>query len=732
MRGFVQTAVALSALLAVACSEQEARERRIDRLVSSMTLEEKIGMLHANRMFSSGGVSRLGIPDLWFSDGPHGVRMESEDNGWKPLDWDNDACSYLPALSALAATWDSGLAYRYGTVIGAECKARGKDVCLAPGVNIVRSVQNGRTWEYFSEDPFITSEMAVPYIRGIQSCGVASCVKHFALNSQAWHQYTISSEVDDRTLHEIYLPAFEAAVKRAGVMAVIPAYNKVRGRWCSENTWLIDTLLRRDMGFDGLVVSDWNGVHSTLGAARCGTDIEMGTAVKKDGKYDFDQYYLAAPLLEKVRSGEVSPSCVDDKVRNILRLMLRLDLVGKAPYDTAGMASRLATREHAAVAREVARKSIVLLKNDAGFLPLDRSGYRRIAVVGACAAERFALGGGSPKVKAKYEVTALEGIRSRVGAGTEVVFAPGFRLRNRAFQPAVHRFTTEFDVEDSRLVEAAVEAARQADLVLYIGGLTHEHGLDCEGFDRADMKLPYRQDALISAVLDANPNTVVVLMTGSPVELGGWERRAPAILQCSFLGMEGGNALAEVLFGDVCPEGKLTVTWARSLSDMPDHAVGEYPGSEQSVRFNEGVMVGYRWFDTYQAEPRYEFGYGLSYTTFRYGSLRLAPVWKKGRRSFKVSFDVTNTGPVDGCETVQLYVRDRECRVERPDRELKGFCKVRLRRGRTKRVTLTLDRRALQWYDADSSSWVDEPGRFDVLVGASSRDIRLEGSFSLE
>lgn len=717
----------LMLLAVMSCSERQREDRVVERLLSQLTLEEKIGMVHANTMFSSGGVERLGIPSLKYTDGPHGVRWESVDNGWKSLEWGNDACTYLPALSALTATWNRDLARQYGEVLGEECKARGKHVNLAPGVNINRTVLNGRTWEYMSEDPYISAEMAVPYIQGVQSKGVASCVKHFALNSQAWHQYTISSEVDDRTMHEIYMPAFEASICRAGAMAVMPAYNKVRGKWCSESRWLLDTLLRGELGFDGLVVSDWNGVHNTVETALAGTDVEMGTAIKENGLYAFDKYYFANPLLEKIKDGTVPESVLDEKVRNILRLMHRLDLIGAEPYDTTGMASRLATPAHVEVARKVAEESVVLLKNDC-FLPLNPNQYNRIAVIGANADQVFAHGGGSTKLKAKYEVTPLQGLKNLLGPDVVIDYAPGYKLRNKQYVAAYHKFTDEFDMLWPEMVEEAVQKAAAADLVIYVGGLTHEHGMDCEGYDRPDMKLPYRQDELISAVMEANPNTVVVLMAGSPVELGEWHESARALVNCSFIGMEGGNVLADVLFGNVNPSGKLTTTWSMKLSDMPDHAIGEYPGADEKVHFNEGIMVGYRYFDTYGVVPMYEFGYGLSYTDFKYSDLEMEPVWKDGSR-YKLSFKVTNVGEVKGKESAQVYVRQNESSAVRPYKELKGFDKVELLPGETKQVTVYLDRRSLSWYDAQKKAWVAEDGMYSVFVGASSRDVRLNGGF---
>ena len=706
-------------------SVDRTSDPEIEALISQMTLDEKIGMVHANRMFSSAGVPRLGIPDMWYSDGPHGVRWEGEANGWKPIGWpqNNDACSYLPALSALAATWNKDLARQYGEVIGTESRVRGKTVQLAPGVNITRSVLNGRTWEYFSEDPCLTSELAVPYIEGVQSRGVAACVKHYALNSQADDQYWISSEVDERALREIYLPAFEAAVKRAGVMAMMPGYNKVRGRWCSENSYLLDSILRREWGFEGIVVSDWNGVHSTVPAALAGTDVEMGTAIKENGLYAFEKYYFAAPLKDAVLRGEVPESVLDGKVRRILALQKKLGRLSQKPYDTLGMASKLAVPAHADVALRVAEESVVLLKNQGGMLPLKPQEYRKVAVIGANASTLFAPGGGSTKLKAKYEVSALEGIRTRF-KGCEIEYAPGFKLLNRQYKPAVHRFKDEFNCDFPELRDEALRLASEADLVIYVGGLTHEHGMDCEGYDRPDMKLPYRQDELISAILKVNPRTVVVLMAGSPVEPGSWYDSAPAVLQCSFLGMEGGNALARILCGDVCPSGKLSNTWAQKLGDYADQIYGEYPGNGTTVRFNEGIMVGYRHFEHSGIKPRFEFGYGLSYTSFEYSDLSVRPC----REGVRVSFRIRNSGPVAGKETAQVYVSQNDATLIRPVKELKDFVKIDLKPGESRRVSLILPERAFQYWDDKAGAWSSGKGNFTIRVGASSADIRLVSS----
>lgn len=712
-------------------SKSSCENKQIENLLSAMTLEEKIGMLHGNTMFSSGGVPRLGIPDLQYSDGPHGVRHEVIPDGWTSAEWNNDSCTYLPALTALASTWNRDLAKLYGEVLGAECKARGKHVSLAPGVNIHRSLQNGRNWEYFSEDPFLSGELAIPYIQGVQSQGVASCVKHFALNSQAFNQYKVSVEVDERALHEIYLPAFEAAIQKGGALSVMAAYNKVRGLWCTENPYLLDTLLRKELGFDGMVVSDWNAVHNTVHTAMCGMDVEMGTEVKRNKKYAFEEYYLANPLLEKVKNGEIPEETINQKVRNILKLMLRLNIIGKSPHDTTGMATKLATPAHQKAALKIADESYILLQNSNNILPLNLSLYKKVAVIGANATEKFAGGGGSTKLKPKYEITPLEGIRKHFNGKVEIEYTPGYKLNHKAY-PIGHWFTNEFDEFNPILYKEAISVASNADLVIYVGGLNHENGSDCEGYDKPNLKLPYQQDKLINGITEVNPNTIVVLTSGGPIELGEWQKRVSALLYSSFTGMEGGNALARNLLGEVNPSGKLTTTWCKKLEDMPDHIWGEYPGKNDTVRFKEGIMVGYRYFDTYQIKPLFEFGFGLSYTSFEYSDLDMNPIWNEADDTFNVSFTVSNTGKRYGQEIVQLYVHQPECSVQRPVKELKGFEKVALQPGESQRVTIKLTKRALQYYDIKNNGWKADLGTFTIQIGASSRDIRLQKNFKLE
>ncbi|HEY4787410.1 MAG TPA: glycoside hydrolase family 3 C-terminal domain-containing protein, partial [Bacteroidales bacterium] len=675
---------------------------------------EKITMIHGNTMFSSGGVPRLGIPDLTYSDGPHGVRAEVSKDNWQPAGWKNDSSSYLPALSALASTWNVDLAREYGVVLGSECKARGKNVSLAPGVNIHRVPLNGRNWEYMSEDPFLASRMAVQYIKGVQSKGVASCVKHFALNNQEFQRNSINVEIDERVLREIYLPAFEAAVKEGGVLSVMGAYNKIRGFWCCENTYLLNDILRKDWSFKGIVVSDWNAVHNTQLTAKSSLDVEMGT------KPPFDQYYMANPMLEAVKKGEVSEEAINEKVRHILYVMIKLDLLNKPKYNDSDVEKELATPEHSATALKIAEEAIVLLKNKEQKLPLDAGKIKSIAVIGGNADYKFSLGGGSTTVKAKYEITPLQGLKNYLGDKVKIDYASGYNIAKG-----------NQDVFDANLFSKAVALAKDADLVLYIGGLNHERGGDTEGSDKVSMKLPYKQDSLLNAICQVNPNIVVTLMTGGPVELGDWYNKVPALIQTSFIGMEGGNALARAIFGDVNPSGKLTDSWPKKLEDSPAIKLGEYTGSNGTEHYNEGLMVGYRYFDTKHVEPMFHFGYGLSYTQFEYSALQMPETWNDKDSLFTVSFTVTNNGKREGKETAQLYLHEQKCSVERPYKELKGFSKVSLKPGESKMVSITLNKRALQYYDVNSKSWKDEAGKFEVLVGASSNDIRLKKKFTL-
>ena len=679
-------------------------EARVEDLLKRMTLEEKVALVHADNRFSTAAIPRLGIPQRQLSDGPHGVREETVGrDASQAVGRTDDFSSYMPALIGLAATWNPELAQAYGKVLGEEARQRGKQIMLAPGMNIMRTPLNGRNFEYLGEDPFLSSRMVVQYIRAVQAEEVAACAKHFVANDQEQERNTINVEMDERTLREIYLPPFRAAVEEGGVLSVMSAYNKFRGQYCSENDYLLNKILKDEWGFKGLVVSDWNAVHSTRGSVLSGLDLEMGTVGKP-----FDEFFLARPFLEGVRSGEYPVAILDEMARRNLRVMFMTRAIdGRSP-------GALNTKEHQAAARRVAEESFVLLKDDGGALPLDPNKVKSVAVIGENAVRLQAYGGGSSRIKAFYEVTPLQGILRRVGESANVSFSMGYREKG-----------------DEDLAARAVRAAREADVVIYVGGLNHSPGLDSEGADRKDMKLPYGQDELISRIVEANPRTIVVLLGGGPVEMGPWLSKVPAVLQAWYPGMEGGNALAAVLFGDVNPSGRLPCTFPKRLEDSPAHALGAYPGRDGTVRYSEGLLVGYRWFDAKKIEPLFPFGYGLSYTRFEYSGLKLVAGKDEKGPTLLVEFEVANTGPRDGAEVAQVYVHDVESSLPRPLKELKGFRKVFLKAGEKQTVSIPLARSAFAFYDPAKRGWVSEKGDFRITVGGSARDVRLEGNFRL-
>ncbi len=703
-------------------SQEPTTENRpfdVDATVASMTLEEKVGMTHANSAFTSGGVERLGIPELVMSDGPHGVRHEHTRYYDKATDAE-DAGTYLPVGTALAATWNEELGYAFGEVLGRETAYRGKDVILGPGINIIRDPLNGRNFEYMTEDPFLNGRMAVGYIKGVQDQGVATSVKHFIANSLEYERRFVNVEMDERTFREIYLPGFKTAVQEGGALTVMAAYNKFRGDWSAESAFLLDDVLRGEFGYEGIVMSDWNAVHRTLPAARVSLDIEMGTDLSQEwNEPDYDAYFLADPVIAMVRDGALDESIIDAKVRRILTVMKRIHMFsGDRP------AGAYNTPEHQAVARRIADESLVLLKND-GLLPLARDAVKRLAVIGANANRKHAGGGGSSQVKALYEVTALEGLRRLLGDGVEITFAPGYDIAPDA-------------TANEDLIASAVEAAGAADAVIYVGGLIHgytdawdDNAYDAEVLDKPDMMLPFGQDALIKAVLAANANTVIALQSGGPVDMRAWVSDTRAIVQAWYGGMEGGNALAAMLFGEVNPSGKLPMTFPARLADSPAHALASYPDEQLLIEHTEGLFVGYRYFDSYDVEPAFAFGHGLSYTQFAYADLSVESV----DEGVEVRLTVTNTGDRAGAEVVQVYVHDNESSLKRPVQELKGFDKVELEPGASAELVIPLDKTAFEYYrpakGPDEGGWLLEPGLFSVLVGSSSRDIRLRGEVEL-
>jgi beta-glucosidase len=639
-------------------------EARVEDLLSRMTLEEKISMLHGDSKFTTAAIPRLGLRRRWMSDGPHGVREDVGPDTWNPAGHTDDFSTFMPVNICLASTWNPQLGFDFGATIGQEAKARGKNIMLAPGVNIMRTPLNGRNFEYLGEDPFLSSRMAVGYIKGEQAQDVSSCVKHFAGNNQEFQRNSIDVEMDERTLREIYLPAFKAAVQEGGVLSVMGAYNKFRGQYCCENNYLLNKVLKGDWGFKGLVMSDWAGAHSTEGAVLNGLDLEMGT----DGPYN--KFYLADPFMDGIRSGKYPASILDDKVRRNLRVMFTSNAL-----DSKSKGS-LNTSEHQATARKVAEEGIVLLKNEGSILPLDPKSVKSIAVIGENASKKFAAGGGSAGIKAFYEITPLEGLIKRAGNDVDIEYSAGyvqppFRRRGNPDSAGVQQGNVvDQAVVSAERIDRAVKLAKSCDVAIVFAGLNHGNGFDTEGADRKDMKLPFGQDELIQKVRAANPRTVVVIMSGGPVEMDAWINQVPCLLQAWYPGMEGGTAVARVLFGDVNPSGKLPCTFPHKLEDSPAHALNAYPGKDGVETYVEGLLVGYRWFDEKKIEPLFPFGFGLSYTKFEYKNLKMVA----GEHStVTVNIDVTNIGERAGGEVVQIYVQPGKEALARPRQELKGF-----------------------------------------------------------
>lgn len=676
-------------------------EKRVEDLLSRLTLEEKISILHADSKFTTAAIPRLGIPRRWLDDGPHGVREDIGPDTWASAGRADDFSTAMPSGICLAATWNPELGFSEGEAIGQEARARGKDIMLGPGVNILRTPLCGRNFEYLGEDPFLSGAMCSGYIRGEQSQDISSCVKHFALNNQEFQRGSINVEVDERTLREIYLPAFKAAVQSGGVWSVMGAYNQLRGEHCCHNDYLLNKILKDEWGFQGLVMSDWDGTHDTKQAALNGLDLEMGTEKK------YNDFYLAQPYLDGLKNGEFPMAGLDEKVRRNLRVMIATHVL-----DANRKKGSLNTAAHQSVARQVAEEGIVLLKNENQTLPLDAKKIKSVAVIGENAVRLHAHGGDSSGIKAFYEIAPLQGLVNRAGKDVNITFSEGYQKGG-----------------GKDLAERAVLAAKSADAVIYIGGLNHDKGFDCEGADRRDMKLPYGQDDLIQKIVAANPKTIVVL-EGTMVEMDAWLDKVPAVLQAWYPGMEGGNALAKVLFGDVNPSGKLPATFPKKLADTPAATFGAaaYPGTNGTVVYSEGWLVGYRWFDTKKIEPLFPFGHGLSYTTFGYSDLKLAA---GNNGAVTAQFELKNTGARAGGEVAQVYVQEMNPSVERPLKELKAFKKVFLKPGESQTVSLTLDAAAFAHYDVAKKAWIADGGEYSVLIGSSSRDLRLTGKFSL-
>lgn len=703
-------------------------EERVEDALARMTFDEKIAMLHAQSKFSSPGVPRLGIPEVWCTDGPHGIREEVLWDEWKGADWTNDHCMAFPALTCLAATWDPAMSAKYGKAIGEEARYRNKNVLLGPGVNIYRTPLNGRNFEYMGEDPYLASKMVVPYVKGVQSNGVAACVKHYALNNQEFKRHDVNVDVSDRALHEIYLPAFKAAVQEGGAWSIMGAYNIYKNQHCCHNKRLLVDILRDEWGFDGTVISDWGGVDDTAEALNNGLDLEFGTwtdglATNAGGSDAYNNYYMAEPLKKFIAEGKGDAALVDQKVRNILRMIFRTSMNRERPYGS------FATEEHAEVSRTIAENGIVLLKNDNNVLPVVPESVKKILVVGENADYKMTKGGGSSSLKVVYEIKPLEALINLYGED-KIQYMKGYTHREE---------------EKVESLDELRKAAAEADAVLFFGGLNKRKNQDCEGRDRLEYSLPYGQDAVIEALCEANPRTAVVIISGNAVATP-WIAKANAVVQGWYLGSEAGNALANVLSGKVNPSGKLPFTYYTSLEECGAHNFGEesYPGipdlgfDQKCVRpryyqrYCEDIFVGYRWVDLYNYLPTFPFGHGLSYTTFEYGNMKLNRSSMKESGKITASVKVTNTGNCRGGEVVQLYIGDDFSSNTRPVRELKGFKKVFLNPGESEVVEFEIDSSLLKFYDINKHDWAIEKGTFTVCAGSSSRDLRSWARFELK
>lgn len=730
---FVAVIQSLPAQTPIYLDEEKSVEERVEDALSRMTLEEKIALIHAQSKFSSPGVPRLGIHELWTDDGPHGVRPEVLWDDWRQAGWTNDSCVAFPALSGLAATWNPEMALLYGRSVGEEARYRDKDVLLGPGVNIYRTPLNGRNFEYMGEDPYLAACMVVPYVKGVQENGVAACVKHFALNNNEINRHNTNVIVDDRALYEIYLPAFKAAVQEGGAWSVMAGYNLFENRHCCQNKRLLDDILKNEWGFDGVVISDWGGVHDTWQAVLHGVDLEFGswTDGLRDGASNaYDNYFLAVPYLKLIRDGQVGEEELDNKVRRVLRLMFRTCMNTDKPFGS------MLSPEHYAAARRIGEEAIVLLKNEKNILPINPEKVHKIAVVGENGVKMMTVGGGSSSLKVQREVSPLEGIRARFAGTTEVSYARGYIGDTGGEYNGVETGQNLMDDRSSEeLFAEAVEMAKEADYVIFVGGLNKSAGQDCEDSDRSGLGLPYGQDELIKALAEANPNLVVVNISGNAVAMP-WIDKVPAVVQAWYLGSEAGNSLAAILAGDVNPSGKLPFTFPVKLENVPAHKLEAYYGERTSdtvnVEYKEGIFVGYRWTDKHKdTKPLFAFGHGLSYTTFEYGKPVADKKIMTDSDSITISVKVKNTGRREGKETVQLYISDKKASVPRPVKELKGFAKVRLAPGEEKEVSFTICKDALSYFDADKHCWVAEPGRFEAIIAASAEDIRGKVAFDL-
>jgi beta-glucosidase len=695
--------------------ETRPLEERVKNALSLLTREEKVALCHAQSKFSSKGVARLGIPEVWMSDGPHGVREEILWDSWGEAKWTNDSCTAFPALTCLAASWNPEMSAIYGKAVGEEARYRNKTVLLGPGVNIYRTPLNGRNFEYMGEDPYLASRMVVPYIQELQKNGVAACVKHFALNNQEVWRDHIDVQVSDRALREIYLPAFKAAVTEAKAWSVMGSYNQLRGEYCCHNDLLLNKILKGEWKFDGAVITDWGGAHNTLQAAMNGLDIEMGTGtdgMTRSVTNAYDNYYLALPYLDELKKGTVPETVLNDKASRVLRMIFRTTMNSKRPWGS------LATPEHAQVARKIGEEGIVLLKNFGNILPLDASKLKNIAVIGENATRKMTVGGGSSNLKAKVEISPLQALRAKYGS--KVTYAMGY-----ASGPPAYGREIPSKLNADTLRAEAVRIAKSADVVIFAEGLNKNHFQDCEGGDRKSYNLPFGQDQLLDEILKVNKNVVVVLVSGNAVAMP-WVDRVPAIVQAWYLGSEAGNALVSVLSGEVNPSGKLPFSFPVKLTDNGAHSFDKlcYPGDSIREVYKEDILVGYRWHDTKNIAPLFPFGFGLSYTNFAVSKPQTDKKIYTRDETVKLTFTVQNTGKVAGAEVAQVYITQKNAPVLRPSKELKGFKKVFLKAGEQQTVSISVKVKDMAYYDDKTSNWAIDSGDFVLSLATSSRDIK--------
>ena len=720
--------------LPVYLDDSKPIEDRIEDALSRITVEEKVALIHAQSKFSSPGVARLGIPEFWMTDGPHGIRPEVLWDEWNQAGWTNDSCVAFPALTCLAATWNPKAALLYGQSIGEEARYRNKTVLLGPGVNIYRTPLNGRNFEYMGEDPYLASQMVVPYVKGVQQNGVAACVKHYALNNQEINRHTTNVIVDDRALYEIYLPAFKAAVQEGKAWAIMGSYNLYKNQHNCHNRYLLNDILKGEWGFDGVVVSDWGGVHNTEEAIYNGMDMEFGSwtnGLSKGMGNAYDNYYLAHPYMKQIKEGKIGTKELDDKVRRILRLAFRTTMNRNRPYGA------MLSEEHIAAARKIGEEGIVLLQNKKNILPIDLNRTKKIAVIGENALKMMTVGGGSSSLKVQYECSPLDGIKRRIGDGIEISYARGYVGDTGGQVDGVSSGQNLKDDRSARqLIEEAVRIAQSADYVIFIGGLNKSGHQDCEDTDRKGLELPYKQDKVIGALAKVNKNLIVVNISGNAVAMP-WISEVPAVIQAWYLGTEAGNATASVLVGDVNPSGKLPFTFPEKLEDVGAHQLGDYPGRQREdgifdEKYNESIFVGYRWTDKQKIRPLFPFGHGLSYTTFAYGKATVNKKVMKIDEQIAITVPITNTGKRIGSEIVQLYISDLKSSLPRPVKELKGFSKIQLAPGETQEVTFLIDKQALSFFNDSRHEWVAEPGKFEAQIAASATDIKSKVTFELE